>query len=247
MIKGILFDLYGTLLKFGDMKKAWKEWLLVFYQSIQYFGLSMSLDEFSFKCDKFMDYDEPEIDDKSLSLYEKRIKRLIMELDLNIPDSEISIIADHTIQAWHKEVILDPEAPAVLKELFEKKLIGLVSNFDHPPHVHEILKKYNIAEYFNIVIISAEEKVKKPDPAIFNRVFTELELKIEEVVFIGDSQEDMDAAKNAGMRFIYVRRENERESINARDYRVNDDGNDHQMPQNVRSISSLKDVLEIIS
>jgi hypothetical protein len=30
-VQGFFFDLYGTLLIYGNMKKAWSDWLTAFY------------------------------------------------------------------------------------------------------------------------------------------------------------------------------------------------------------------------
>ena len=33
--KGVLFDLYGTLIVYGDMEKAWNAWYDVIYETFQ--------------------------------------------------------------------------------------------------------------------------------------------------------------------------------------------------------------------
>jgi len=38
-IQGIFFDLYGTLLVYGNMKKAWSDWLSAFYHLLEKQGL----------------------------------------------------------------------------------------------------------------------------------------------------------------------------------------------------------------
>jgi hypothetical protein len=39
-IKGVFFDLYGTLLIDGDMKTAWSDWLIAFFSQLVPLGLS---------------------------------------------------------------------------------------------------------------------------------------------------------------------------------------------------------------
>ena len=52
-IQGIVFDLYGTLLVYGNMKEAGSDWLSTFYDLLKKQGLNISKDSFSYECDGF--------------------------------------------------------------------------------------------------------------------------------------------------------------------------------------------------
>lgn len=58
-MRGVLFDLYGTLLVYGDMKKAWADWLHHFYVSLCNLGLTLSEEEFSKECERLFWKAEP--------------------------------------------------------------------------------------------------------------------------------------------------------------------------------------------
>ena len=47
--------------------------------------------------------------------------------------------------------------------------------------------------------MSAEEKLLKPDPAIYRRLFERFDIRPEESFFIDDIQENIDGAKACGM------------------------------------------------
>ena len=48
-------------------------------------------------------------------------------------------------------------------------------------------------------LVSAEEKLLKPDPAIYRRLFEKFQIRPEESFFIDDLQENIDGAKACGM------------------------------------------------
>ena len=54
-------------------------------------------------------------------------------------------------------------------------------------------------EYFDGTLVSAEEKLAKPNPAIYERLFEKFHLKAEECFFIDDRQDNIDSAKGCGM------------------------------------------------
>ena len=85
-----------------------------------------------------------------------------------------------------------------VKELKEKGCgIYLCSNCSVRLRVFE----YEIPgiEYFDGTLVSAEEKLAKPNPAIYERLFEKFHLKAEECFFIDDRQDNIDSAKGCGM------------------------------------------------
>ena len=54
-------------------------------------------------------------------------------------------------------------------------------------------------EKFDGTLVSAEEKLAKPNPAIYERLFEKFHLKAEECFFIDDRQDNIDSAKGCGM------------------------------------------------
>ncbi len=134
MIRGIFFDLYGTLFVYGDMNRAWAKWLNSFYFSLREHGLVLSKDDFSNVCDRFFSKDEPESTEQHLTVLEKRMKSLCSSLDITMCDADIRAVADVIADAWQEEITLDPHCIPILDELKEAKTLALVSSFDHPRH-----------------------------------------------------------------------------------------------------------------
>ncbi len=204
--RGVFFDLYGTLLVYGDMQAAWSDWLSVLYEQLAKGGLSMSREEFAERCDGFFERPRPPAQDDGLTLYERRIQALGAELGLDLGDVAFSKAADASINAWQRHVPIDPDAHAVLGALRTRKTLALVSNFDHPPHVYLLLSELGLARFFDSVVVSGEVGVEKPDPRIFAMALAQTGLEPREVIYVGDTAEDVQGALAAGLCPILIRR-----------------------------------------
>jgi putative hydrolase of the HAD superfamily len=63
-----------------------------------------------------------------------------------------------------------------------------------------------IDRYFDAILVSEWEGIKKPDPQIFIRALEKLSISPNESIFIGDHPEnDVKAAQNVGMKGIWKR------------------------------------------
>ncbi len=72
-------------------------------------------------------------------------------------------------------------------------------------HIFEILTQCQIANYFDIVLVSSREKVCKPNPKIFKKALRLLGVPATNATFVGDDpQVDIDGAKRVGMETILV-------------------------------------------
>lgn len=96
-------------------------------------------------------------------------------------------------------------ARLTLGELSGLCYIGLVSNFTHAPVVYAGLRELKINDYFNVVLVSQAIGWRKPSPEIFKETLRRLDVGADEVVFVGDTPlEDIQGAKNVGMRTVFV-------------------------------------------
>jgi putative hydrolase of the HAD superfamily len=248
-LQGIFFDLYGTLLVYGNMKQAWSDWLSTFYDLLKKRDLNISRETFSKKCDGFISTEEPVGGGDHLTALECRIKFLCEKLDLQLGYKELRPIADTIAEAWQNHITIDPETIPVLSSLKRNKTIGLVSNFDHPPHVRDILANYKLASFFDTIVISGDVRVKKPNPAIFSFALEQTGLSKNEVIYVGDTNEDVAGAMAAGIRPIFLARPVQGTDNTALDYRSAHSGIDfpnHLSSENeVKVIKSLQEVLII--
>ena len=245
MIRGVFFDLYGTLFVYGDMEKAWADWLHHFHVSLIEHGLALSKEDFSKQCDRFFGKDEPALNEKNLTVFERRIKSLCMSLEISASDKDIGNIADLIAGKWQEEIKIDENAIPVLNELKADKKLGLISNFDHPRHVRKNLSEYGLEYLFETVIISGEVGVKRPDPNIFKPALSSTGLIPNEVVYVGDTDEDVEAANAAGIMPVLLKRQGKALDEDCFDFE-NDSQNKTKRSQTRRQCKTISTLYEIL-
>lgn len=244
--KGVFFDLYGTLLIYGDMNASWSDWLSAFYESVKPHGLKMTIEEFAVACDGFFSHDPSDDNVHDLTIFERKILGLMQRLGVEIPTDGIKAAAVAAIEAWHTYVTLDENACDVLKKLHSSMKLALVSNFDHPPYVRNLLDQTGMGQYFDAILISGELGVSKPDPVIFQRALTQTSLGADDVVHVGDSEDDIIGAQNAGIEPIYIFRPSTGDRLDYRSASENEPET-QEKPNGVRTIESLTELISIVS
>jgi HAD superfamily hydrolase (TIGR01549 family) len=244
-VKGVFFDLYGTLLILGDMKRAWSDWIEVLYTCLCPPEMAVTRERFGDCCHQFFSKEEPAAETTDgLTVFERRIHRLAASLGSQIELPLLKETANRAVNTWQMQVQLDPEAPAVLSKLAESKTLALISNFDHPPHAHRILRETGLARYFDAIVVSGDVGIKKPNPGIFNIALEQTGLNSDEVVYVGDTQEDVDGATAAGIKPILIARPEDPQRPKLLDYTRN-----HEVAEratfnhSVLTIGSLRELI----
>jgi putative hydrolase of the HAD superfamily len=243
--KGVFFDLYGTLLLYGDMLVAWFDWLSALYEQMTACGLSITKEAFAVQCDGFFEKPPPPERDDGLTVYERRIESLAVGLGLKLSEMVVSKAADASVSAWQKSITIDPNALDVLGALRARKTLGLVSNFEHPPHIYLLLSRLGLARLFDTVVVSGDVGVEKPDPRIFELALRQVGLEPREAVYVGDTAEDVQGALAAGMCPILIRRDEETEG-QIDDFRLMQQNSEVEHIDGVETISSLTMLVDML-
>jgi len=247
-IRGIFFDLYGTLLVYGDMSGAWPAWMDVLNDGFDAAGLHVERSRLVEACDGFFTRPEPVGGADRLTPYERRLQALATELGAAVTRRDLSHIATRTAAAWQRFVTLDPRALPVLESLETRFPLALVSNYDHPPHVHDLLVSEGLAPFFDVVVISGDVGVKKPDPGIFSLPLQRLGLAPEHVAYVGDAPEDVQGAAAAGLVPILLHRGSGDSWAEAADYSATLMISHREISARPAAIvSSLDEVAELVS
>ena len=71
--------------------------------------------------------------------------------------------------------------------------------------VEPVLEEHNLRRYFKQLVTKSEVQLTKPEPEGFYKIFDPSYHKKEEFLMIGDSINDKNAAKNAGIDFYSVK------------------------------------------
>lgn len=99
---------------------------------------------------------------------------------------------------------LDMSLVALIRQLKVRYQTAVISNYASNLRL-ELSDPFGIADAFDAIIISCEEKIMKPDPEIFHRALRRLGRTPAEAVFIDDFQHNIDAATAVGLATVHYR------------------------------------------
>ena len=92
-----------------------------------------------------------------------------------------------------------PGARRVLSLLARRHALGLVTSGDRD-RVHGQLRTFRLWEHFAARVCSGDTRLRKPHPAPLQLALRHMKLRPAETVFVGDSPEDLEMARRAGVR-----------------------------------------------
>jgi HAD superfamily hydrolase (TIGR01509 family) len=96
-----------------------------------------------------------------------------------------------------------PGARSVLGALARRYALGLVTSGNRA-RVHRQLRRFGFLELFAARVCSEDSPRRKPHPAPLALALRRLGLSPDVCVFVGDSPEDMEMARRAGVRSVAV-------------------------------------------
>lgn len=100
--------------------------------------------------------------------------------------------------------------PYLLQTLNLLKAQGILRaiNTNRTTSMKHVIERYHLGSFFEMVVTALDVKNPKPHPESVEKIIQKLNLRKEEVVFVGDSEVDQQTAKSSGVRFIaYKNRE----------------------------------------
>jgi len=139
---------------------------------------------------------------------QERLQVLLKGLKRKLPKAEM----DELVKL-HEEMELEisPElAPGIvdaIKALSKDYKLGVISDAIFSPGrvLREILKKYDLLQYFSSFVFSDEVDCSKPDPRVFEIAAKELGVELNEIVHIGDREKkDIEGPHQVGAKAIYT-------------------------------------------
>ncbi|MFN6496345.1 MAG: HAD family hydrolase [Nostoc sp. DedQUE01] len=192
MLKVILFDLDGTLL---DRNTSIKQ---VISEQYTKFSLLSKLCKKNY-ISKFI-----ELDCRGHARKDKVYQQLVSDLSIDKVSWQ-DLLNDFEANFIHYCVSF-PGVQSTLDSLkVEGYTLGIITNGREKLQKLKI-EKLGIEQYFEVILISEVEGIKKPDAEIFNRALKKLEVKAGESVFIGDDPvNDIFGANSVGMKTIWKR------------------------------------------
>ena len=96
-----------------------------------------------------------------------------------------------------------PGAQRVLRTLAAEFELGIVTSGNRA-RVRRQLREFGLADYFSACVCNEDAAKKKPNPAPLQLALKRLGLPPEQCVYVGDTAEDIEMARRAGVRAIGV-------------------------------------------
>lgn len=211
----LIFDIGETLLNFHKQGHWYdslrNETLPIMYRSIKSNKLYQKIPD----TEKFIEYLYKSISNRPSEKKDDSFAQRIMDgfNDLSIPCTppiiqEMIDIFYHSIES---AVSIYPDVKQTIQQLSsEKYKLGIFSNtpWQSPGKLmDQLLKKFNLIQYFPVRFYSGDLKLRKPNPKIFDP-FLDLGLSRDCMIYIGDSSVDIQVSKNFGIPCIWVNRLN---------------------------------------
>ena len=96
---------------------------------------------------------------------------------------------------------MEPHLIETLTLLKEKGIRRAINTNRTTPMPH-IVERFGLAPYFDMVVTALDVKNHKPHRESVDKIVDAFKLERDEVVFVGDSEVDRQAAESAGVRFV---------------------------------------------
>jgi putative hydrolase of the HAD superfamily len=190
-IKAIIFDLDNTLLDRTLTFRSFTSSLISHYFS--HLDVTQPLLELIIELDQDGYKDKEELFTQLLGLPYWQEKPQLSEL-----------MAFYNREYVISAVLMD-DAREVVQYARTKYKVGVITNGKTPIQYGK-MDQLGIRNDFDLIIVSEEAGVKKPDRRIFEMAFEKLDLKPEQCIYIGDHPiNDIEGAARAGMNTIWMK------------------------------------------
>jgi len=191
-IKGVVFDMYGTLVDVGAVAEACKEmapepvafnthWRA---KQLEYTFLRTLMG-------KYRDF---------WKVTEEALDFAIQQFGLQVPREQRQQVMD----AWlHPTPYADVEA--ALPRLKEKYLLAILSN-GTPKMLQKGLERTGLRPNFRWVISADAVKFYKPSPEVYRLALKRMRLQKNEILFVSSNSFDVVGSKNFGFKVCWINR-----------------------------------------
>jgi putative hydrolase of the HAD superfamily len=192
-IKAVLFDLDNTLI---DRNKAFVKYCNWFID--EYFHGSVVPDKKENMIALMVLLDENGYGNRRIKMYNELIEKWCL---FNYSTEEL-------VEKWENVfasfICINEKTNKLLKYFKEKYKLGLITNGRSQLQQSKI-DAAGIRIFFDVIIVSDEVGIKKPERAIFEMACSKLNVDVHDAVFIGDHmQNDVIGATNAGLQAVWL-------------------------------------------
>jgi len=127
------------------------------------------------------------------------------DLRLGEFQSEVGKLVGRTSDEVGREIAaeshIDQDVVGLIKRLKQRYRIGILSNIGADV-LTNLIERNGLAEFFDVVIASSTLRLVKPNPNLFDYALQQLGFSCHEVVFVDDTDRNVEEAKRHGIESI---------------------------------------------
>jgi HAD superfamily hydrolase (TIGR01509 family) len=105
------------------------------------------------------------------------------------------------LKAFASEYVINQPLIDHIRAIKSRYKIALLSNIGHE-WMSDFFDEHQLHDLFDVVVMSSQEGVTKPNPLIFERTAERLGVTSDECIMIDDRQDNCDGAMTAGMHAL---------------------------------------------
>ena len=207
MVKGLLFDVHGTLIDKGGMEavERGRAKVVAFLNAN---GISLSNEAYKEVWIANLKKHRKDYEQLNEVSFYGWYKGILNDLGISEPNEAwIDQLNEEWMHGFIETTTEIQPAKQVLSELKPLYRLSVISN-SLGRNTEVDLVRTGLRDFFDVLIVSSDIGKRKPHPRIFQAALDAMGLKAEEAIMVGDNlQEDIVGAKNAGMKTVYVPQE----------------------------------------
>ena len=205
VIRAVLLDLFGTVVAYGDVEEGTRLAWEGVYAIVKELGANPPFDAFSARWQEHLTRPLAPGEDMAETPFISKLLRLFRAYHLPEDYAAARRAGEACLKGWESFLALTPDTIPTLRALHERYALALVSNFDHPPYVHQMLRTMELEPCFDYIVVSGDIRIDKPDPRIYHLALQALRASPAEGAFVGDSlSTDIAGALAVGLRPILI-------------------------------------------
>ena len=213
MIRGLIFDINGTLTDILT-DEGRQELYRVVSNFLIYQGIFISPDElrdiyFALNEKQRADSQEKHPEFDAVKLFDEIIKKHATDYTHKLPKKKLKVLPEMTAELFRAASLLQlklyPDVKSVLKKLQKKYRLAAVSDGQDLWAKAE-LNAVGLLDFFDPLLVSSEYGYRKPDERLFKKALKKMNMKPEEVIFIGnDLYRDVHGANKLGIKSVFFK------------------------------------------
>lgn len=207
-IKGVLFDMYGTLLNVETNENA-DELYRVLSNFIVQHNVPIKAGELREEFFRLMKKQKNGASENYAEFDVVGLWKTFLDArhPQGVPQARLKqlpmLLSELFRAASRYRLELYPDVPRVMQELYARFPLAAVSDAQSVWLWPE-LRAVGLDRFFKNIVVSSELGYRKPDPRLFNKALAALKLKPSEVLFVGnDMYRDIYGARELGIKTVF--------------------------------------------